>query len=43
MPSVTHKKVDIKENIQDPAQHHGVTTNAAMTAEEFKRKLDTQE
>jgi len=39
-PSVTHKRVDIKEKIQEPAEHHGVTTKSAISIDEFKNKLD---
>jgi len=38
-PSVTHKRVDVKERIQEPAEHHGVTTNSAISVDEFA-KLD---
>jgi hypothetical protein len=41
-PSVTHKRVDVKEKIQEPSKNHGVTTNSAMSAEDFKKKLDEQ-
>lgn len=40
MPSVTHKDVNVKENIQEPSVHHGVSTNTAISVEEFKRKRD---
>jgi len=39
-PSVTHKRIDIKEKHQEPSQHHGVTTNSAISVDEFKNKLD---
>lgn len=39
-PSVTHKRVNVKEKIQEPAEHHGVTTNSAISVEEFKKKVD---
>ncbi len=39
-PSVTHKRIDVKEKIQEPAQHHGVTTNSAIPVEEFQAKLN---
>jgi len=39
-PSVTHKRIDVKEKIQEPAENHGVTTKPAMSVEEFKEKLD---
>ncbi|CZT46314.1 uncharacterized protein RSE6_06726 [Rhynchosporium secalis] len=42
-PSVTHKRVDIKENIQEASQHHGVTKNSAMSVDEFQKKLNDQE
>jgi len=38
-PSVTHKRVDVKEKIQEPAKHHGVTTNSAISVDEFEKKL----
>ncbi|RDW80282.1 hypothetical protein BP6252_04920 [Coleophoma cylindrospora] len=38
-PSVTHKRVDVKEKIQEPAENHGVTINSAIPVEEFKRTL----
>ncbi|KFY97063.1 hypothetical protein V498_02289 [Pseudogymnoascus sp. VKM F-4517 (FW-2822)] len=37
-PSITHKRIDVEENIQEPAEYHGVTTNSAVSAEEFKKK-----
>ncbi|KFY22814.1 hypothetical protein V491_02712 [Pseudogymnoascus sp. VKM F-3775] len=37
-PSITHKRIDIEENIQEPAKYHGVTTNSAVSADEFKKK-----
>jgi len=39
-PSVTHKRVNMKEEIQEPAEHHGVTTESTIPVEEFKKKLD---
>ena len=42
-PSVTHKRVDIKEKHQEPSEHHGVTTNSAISVDEFKNKLDGDE
>ncbi|KAH7393421.1 hypothetical protein BKA64DRAFT_709764 [Cadophora sp. MPI-SDFR-AT-0126] len=42
-PSVTHKRVDVKENIQEQSKHHGVTTNSALSVDEFQKKLDQQE
>lgn len=30
----------MKEKIQEPAEHHGVTTNSAISVEEFEKKLD---
>jgi len=41
-PSITHKRIDVKEKIQEPAKHHGVTTNSAIPAEEFERKLNEE-
>ncbi|PVH81716.1 hypothetical protein DL98DRAFT_514576 [Cadophora sp. DSE1049] len=41
-PSVTHKRVDVKENIQEQSKHHGVTTNSSMSVDEFQKKLDQQ-
>jgi len=38
-PSVTHKRIDVKERIQEPSKHHGVTTNSAIPVEEFDKKL----
>jgi len=40
VPSVTHKRIDVKEKIQEPAEHHGVTTNSAISVDEFEKKLD---
>jgi len=40
VPSVTHKRVDVKEKIQEPSKHHGVTTNSTLSVEEFQDKLD---
>merc|ERR1711939_1228627 len=42
-PSVTHKRVDVKENIQEQSKHHGVTTNSAISVDEFQEKLDQAE
>ncbi|TVY76073.1 hypothetical protein LSUE1_G005434 [Lachnellula suecica] len=39
-PSVTHKRVDVKEKIQEPSENHGVTTNSAIPVEEFEKKLN---
>lgn len=39
-PSVTHKRIDIKEKHQEAAVNHGVTTNSAISVDEFKNKLD---
>jgi len=39
-PSITHKRVDVKEKIQEPAKYHSVTTNSAVSVEEFQEKLD---
>jgi len=41
-PSVTHKRVDVKEKIQEPAKHHGVTTNTAVSVDEFADKLNEE-
>ncbi|KAG0651066.1 hypothetical protein D0Z07_2350 [Hyphodiscus hymeniophilus] len=38
-PSITHKRVDVKEKVQEPSKYHGVTTNSAVSAEEFEKKL----
>ncbi|TVY33228.1 hypothetical protein LSUB1_G006117 [Lachnellula subtilissima] len=42
-PSVTHKKVNIKETHQEPSEHHGVTTKSAISVDDFKNKLDEGE
>ncbi|KAL2068134.1 hypothetical protein VTL71DRAFT_16232 [Oculimacula yallundae] len=42
-PSVTHKRVDIKENIHEASVHHGVTKNSTMSVDEFQKKLIDQE
>ncbi|KUJ23455.1 uncharacterized protein LY89DRAFT_606300, partial [Mollisia scopiformis] len=39
-PSVTHKRVDVKEKIQEPSVNHGVTTNSTISVDEFEKKLD---
>lgn len=39
VPSVTHKRIDVKEKIKDPSKHHEVTTNSAISVEEFEKKL----
>ncbi|GAP87986.1 putative NADH:flavin oxidoreductase NADH oxidase [Rosellinia necatrix] len=39
MPSVTHKKIPIKETIQDPSLDEGVTYNAPISREEFDRRV----
>ncbi|KFY88852.1 hypothetical protein V500_06075 [Pseudogymnoascus sp. VKM F-4518 (FW-2643)] len=41
-PSITHKRIDVEENIQEPAKYHGVTTNSAVSAEEFKKKHNVE-
>lgn len=41
-PSVTHKRIDVKEDIQEQGVNHGVTTNAAISAEEFEKKLGSE-
>ncbi|OBT90024.1 hypothetical protein VE02_01626 [Pseudogymnoascus sp. 03VT05] len=41
-PSITHKRIDVEENIQEPAKYHGVTTNAAVSAEEFRKKHNVE-
>lgn len=38
-PSVTHKRIDVKEKIQEPSEYHGVTTNSVVDAKEFEKKL----
>jgi len=40
VPSVTHKKVNVKEKHQEPSEHHGVTTRSAISVDEFKSKLN---
>jgi len=43
VPSVTQKRIDVKEKIQEPATYEGVTTNSAVSVEEFeKKKLDEE-
>ncbi|KAE9377232.1 hypothetical protein N431DRAFT_542614 [Stipitochalara longipes BDJ] len=42
-PSVTHKRVDVKEKIQEPAKYEGVTTNSAMSVEEFEKNRNGEE
>ncbi|KAI1199778.1 hypothetical protein F5X97DRAFT_295387 [Nemania serpens] len=39
IPSVTHKKIPIKETIQDPSLDEGITINEAMSKEEFEARL----
>jgi len=39
VPSVTHKRIDVKETINEPAEHHGMTKNSAMSVQEFEKKL----
>lgn len=39
-PSVTHKRIDVKERIQEPSENHGITTNSAIPVEEYNKKLD---
>jgi len=39
-PSVSHHRVDVKEKIQEPSEHHGVTKNSAISVDEFKGKLE---
>ncbi|OBT49221.1 hypothetical protein VE00_00100 [Pseudogymnoascus sp. WSF 3629] len=41
-PSITHRRIDVEENIQEPAKYHGVTTNAAISAEEFKKNHNVE-
>lgn len=41
-PSITHKRIDVEENVQEPAKYHGVTTNSAVSAEEFKKKHNVE-
>ncbi|EKD13017.1 allergen [Drepanopeziza brunnea f. sp. 'multigermtubi' MB_m1] len=43
VPSVTHKKVEVKEVIQENSKHHGVTTNAPLSQEEFEKRLEKAE
>ena len=42
-PSVTHKRVDVKEKIQEPATYDGVTTNAAVSVDEFEKNVNWEE
>jgi hypothetical protein len=30
----------VKEKIQEPAKYHGVTTNSAVSVEDFEKKLE---
>ncbi|KAI1111620.1 hypothetical protein F5Y14DRAFT_305170 [Nemania sp. NC0429] len=39
IPSVTHKKIPIKETVQDPTLDEGVTINEAMSKEEFEARM----
>lgn len=39
MPSVTHKKIPIKETVKEPTLDEGVTVNQAMSREEFNRRM----
>ncbi|KAI1186550.1 hypothetical protein F5B17DRAFT_358615 [Nemania serpens] len=39
MPSVTHKKIPIKETVQEPSLDEGVTINPAMSKEEFEARM----
>ncbi|KFY43294.1 hypothetical protein V494_02040 [Pseudogymnoascus sp. VKM F-4513 (FW-928)] len=41
-PSITHKRIDVEENIQEPAKYHGVTTNSAVSAAEFKKQHNVE-
>jgi len=41
-PSITHKRVDVKEKIQEPSKYHGVTTNSIVPVEEFESKLQEE-
>ncbi|TVY46415.1 hypothetical protein LOCC1_G003771 [Lachnellula occidentalis] len=43
VPSVTHKKVNVKERHQEESENHGVTTKSAMSVDDFKNKLDGSE
>jgi len=43
VPSVTHKKVNIKETHQEPSEHHGVTTKSAISVDDFKNKLEGED
>ncbi|KAI0401706.1 hypothetical protein F4802DRAFT_419944 [Xylaria palmicola] len=39
VPSVTHKKIPIKETVQDQAIDEGVTINPPMSREEFESRM----
>ncbi|KAJ8119859.1 hypothetical protein O1611_g10516 [Lasiodiplodia mahajangana] len=39
MPSVTHKKIPVKETVQDPSLDEGVTINPPMSREEFEARM----
>ncbi|KAI1122980.1 hypothetical protein F5Y10DRAFT_270550 [Nemania abortiva] len=39
MPSVTHKKIPIKETVQDQSLDEGVTINPPMSREEFESRM----
>ncbi|ELR03436.1 hypothetical protein VC83_07202 [Pseudogymnoascus destructans] len=41
-PSITHRRIDMEQSIQEPAKYHGVTTNAAVSAEEFTKKHNVE-
>lgn len=38
MPSVTHKRVDVKEVVQEKSRSHGVAKNSTLSKEEFEKK-----
>lgn len=38
-PSVTHKRVDVKEKIHEASEYHGVTKNAAVPIEDFEKSV----
>jgi hypothetical protein len=41
-PSVTHKRIDVHEKHQEPSKNHGVTTESAMSVDDFKHKLEVK-
>jgi len=38
-PSVTHKRIDVKEHIQEEAKYHGVTKNKIVPVEDFEKNV----